>query len=250
MRLRGRNALVTGATGGIGAATATGLGSLGARVIVTYHSRPATATVNALRALGVDASALQVDAGSSADVRRSVAEAMETFGGPLHILVNNIGSLLLRSSVSDMTDEQWSRVVDINLTSCFRFTREAIPHMTDGWGRIVNVSSVSARNGGGPHASAYAAAKAGIEGFTRAVAIELAPLSITVNAVAPGFVAGTTQVSAFVDDLSAKELAAKTLVGHAGRPGDVASAIILLASDAGAYITGEVIQVNGGRYLA
>jgi 3-oxoacyl-[acyl-carrier protein] reductase len=250
MDLSGRNAIVTGASGGIGAATAKALGVLGARVVVTYHSRPADETVAAIVAAGTDATAVKVDAIDSRQVQRAVDEAIAFFGAPLHILVNNIGSLLVRAPVVETTDAQWRAILDLNLTSCFHFSRAAIPHMTGGWGRIVNVSSMSARNGGGPNAAVYAAAKAGVEGLTRALAKELASQSITVNAVSPGYVAGTAQVSRFIDEKAAAELPALTLVGRAGRPEDIAAAITLLASDAGGYVSGEVIQVNGGRYFA
>jgi 3-oxoacyl-[acyl-carrier protein] reductase len=247
--LEGASALVTGATGGIGAACAALLAGSGARVAVTFHERPPDATVAAVRRAGSEALPIRLDALDPASVDAAMARVRAWLGGPLHVLVNNAGSLHRRAPLEETTDAIWQEIIELNLGSMFRVTRAAAPLMTAGWGRIVSVSSLSAHDGGGPGAAPYAAAKAGVEGLTRALAKELAPRGITVNAVAPGYVAGTAQVAPFVSADEHTMLAEATLVGRAGTPEDVAAAIVHLASAAGGYISGSVLHVNGGRYL-
>ena len=236
-----RVALVTGASRGIGRAIAKRLLADGLFVVGTATSADGVALVEA--ELGEQGSgvALCIDDESVADV---LDDVVARFGAPL-VLVNNAGvtqdNLLLR-----MTPAQWDGVVGTNLTGLYRVVRPLLRGMMRArWGRIVNLSSVVAQMGNAGQVN-YAAAKAGIEGFTRALAREVGSRGITVNAVAPGFV-DTDMTSALGEEQRAA-MVSRTALGRMGTAEDVAGAVSFLASDAAAYITGEVLHVNGGLY--
>jgi 3-oxoacyl-[acyl-carrier protein] reductase len=248
--LSGCVALVTGGAVGIGRSIAVNLASAGADVAISWlsHEDEGKAAAQEIERLGRRAAGFRLDATSGEEVSDAVAEVVRTLGR-LDICVNNAGGLIGRFDLDGMTDEQWERVLAVNLTSAFHCTRSALQYMADG-GRIVNVSSLAAFNGGGAGGVAYATAKAGLCGFTRALAKELAPRKITVNAVAPGFVLDTPFHETFTAPALQEKIAGSIALGRAGQPADVAAAVTWLCSPAASWITGEVIQVNGGHYFA
>jgi 3-oxoacyl-[acyl-carrier protein] reductase len=248
--LTGTRALVTGAGHGIGRAIAVGLAAAGADVAVHFgHSADAAVdTAAAIEALGRRAKAFQADVTVTSDVDRLVDEAAGFLGG-LDVLVCNAGHLIARVPVAEMTDEHFAAVVDVNLTATFRTCRAALPHLAAAdHPRIVTMSSLAAHNGGGPGSVPYAAAKAGIRGFTKALAKEVAGDGITVNAVAPGFIAGTAFHDTFTAPEAQQAMAAGLPIGRAGTPEDVAAAVLYLASPAAGFITGTTIDIDGGAW--
>jgi 3-oxoacyl-[acyl-carrier protein] reductase len=247
--LIGRTALVTGGNTGIGRAIARTLAKAGADVAITYFSNADEQTVAEIRGMGRTAAAAQLDATDSAAVNRVVPELARALGGHIDILVNNAGHLIGRMAVAEMTDEHWHNVLDVNLSSAFYCARAALPFMNTGWGRIVQMSSLAGRNGGGTGAVAYGAAKAGLFGFTRGLAKEVAAQGITVNAVAPGLILDTPFHEKFTPPESQQATIASLPVKRAGLPDDVAGAVLFLVSDMAGFITGEVTEINGGAWF-
>ena len=249
VNLRGKTALVTGGARDIGRAVALKLADCGASVVVNYYRSAdhAEALVADVGARGGSAAAVRADVTRSADVARLVDAARSAFGGGIDILVNNAGGLVARRKIEEMDEAFWDEVMAINLKSVFLVTRAALPHMPDG-AAIVNLSSLAARDGGGGGAIAYSTAKGGVLTFTRALSKELAPRKIRVNCVSPGLIA-TTFHDTFTRPEVRQAVAARTSLGREGRPEDVADAVLFLASDASAYITGESIEINGGLYF-
>lgn len=246
--LKGSRALVTGAGHGIGRAVATALAAAGADVAVHYHSsaEQAAQTVSAVEALGRRAKAFRADVTVTEEVDRLVEDTVGFLGG-LDVLVCNAGHLVGRAVVAEMTDEHFARVVDLNLTSTFRTCRAALPHLVaSGQGRIVTMSSLAAHNGGGPGSAPYAAAKAGVRGFTKALAREVAASGVTVNAVAPGFIKGTAFHDTFTAPEAQRALEAGIPVGRGGTPEDVAATVVHLASPAAGFLTGTTVDIDGG----
>jgi NAD(P)-dependent dehydrogenase (short-subunit alcohol dehydrogenase family) len=248
--LTGARALVTGAAHGIGRAIALALAEAGADVAVHYgHSADeAEKTAADITALGRRAKTFAGDVRDSAQVNTFVADAVEFLGG-LDVLVTNAGHLVGRSPVADMTDEHWHSVIDVNLSSTFYTCRAALSSLEASGGRIVTMASVAAHNGGGPGAVAYGAAKAGVVGFTKALAKEVGPKGITVTSVAPGFIANT----AFHDTFTSAEAQAANVnsipVGRAGTPEDVAAAVVYLSSPAARFLSGATLDITGAQWL-
>lgn len=244
--LDGRRALITGGGTGIGAGIALALARAGADVAVHHFTSAPNDVVAQVSALGRGCVALRADLTSSVEATALVDAAAAELGG-LDILVANAGHLVGRARVAEMTDEHWAAVFAVNVSSAFYVARAAIPHLTrSAAGRIVTMSSLASENGGGAGAVAYAAAKAAVNGFTQALAKELAPNGVTVNAVAPGFIEGTPFHDTFTADSARSGIIAGIPLGRGGTPDDVASAVEYLASERAGFITGQVIDVNGG----
>jgi 3-oxoacyl-[acyl-carrier protein] reductase len=249
--LSSKVALITGAGGGIGLATAIELARRGAAVAVNYRrSRDAAeGLVSSLASSGARAQAFGADVTRAADVNRLVADVDAAFGR-IDILVNNAGDLVERRDLASMTEEVFRQVMDVNVLSTFLCCQAVARGMTArGSGVIVNMSSLAAHNGGGPGAFAYAAAKAAVIAMTKGLARELAPKGVRVNCVSPGLIGGTAFHGRFTpkDAFAAAE---KTVpIARAGRPDEVASVIAFLASDEASYLTGETIEINGGLLM-
>jgi 3-oxoacyl-[acyl-carrier protein] reductase len=247
--LMGKKALVTGGNTGIGRAVSLALARCGADIAFTYyqHGDEAEQTRTDILALGRQAFAYALDVTDSAQVKTVVAQAAAALGGRLDILVNNAGSLVKRVPLLEMSDELWRQVLNLNLTSVFYVTRSVAPYLNNG-GRVVNMSSLAGHNGGG--AGAYATAKGGLITLTRGFAKELAPRNITVNAVAPGLILGTWFHKTFSSPEVIKAQTAGIALGRPGAPEEVAGAVLYYVSDLGAFVTGDVTDVNGGSWFA
>jgi 3-oxoacyl-[acyl-carrier protein] reductase len=243
--LDGKVALVTGASRGIGRAIALRLAARGARVACVATTAERAAEVQAAcQALGAQAMAYGVDVSASAPVSELVASVQKELGG-LDILVNNAGitrdQLLLR-----MTEEDFDRVVDVNLKGTFNFIRAAARTLMKSHGRIVNITSVVGVTGNAGQAN-YAASKAGVIGLTRSVAKELASRGVCVNAIAPGFIA--TDMTSAIDPKAAEALTNMIPLARIGAPEEIAAAVDFLCGPGGAYITGQTLIIDGGLSL-
>lgn len=245
--LRGEVALVTGASRGIGRAILECLSHAGATVVGTATTEAgATGISQRLQELGAPGGGLVLDVRDRAGCDTLVEEVGKRYQ-KLSILVNNAGitadMLALR-----MRDDEWDAVIDTNLTGAFRLSRACMRGMMKAkWGRVINISSVVGSSGNAGQAN-YAAAKAGLEGMTRALARELGSRNITVNCVAPGFV--DTDMTRALTQQQTQALLGQIALGRLGQTGEVAAAVLFLASAAGAYITGSTLHVNGGMYMA
>jgi len=248
IRLNGRTALVTGAATGIGRATALALGAAGANVVVNHLGRPedAEAVVRELELGGSEALAVEADVSNSAQVARLVHAAQARFGA-IDILVNNAG-VLLQKPFLEMAEADWDRVLDTDLKSVFLCCRAALPAMVErGEGCIINVASELGYLGRAEY-TAYTAAKAGVITLTRALAREFAP-AIRVNAIAPGPVAtDMLDPSVMSPEMIRKE--ADIPMGRVGRPEEIASTAVFLASDHASFYCGQVLSPNGGSLMA
>lgn len=239
----GSVAIVTGSSKGIGRAVATKLAELGAKIVINYRTdvRAAEQAVAELRKMS-DAISIQADTSNAEQAQSLIGEASRRFGR-VDILVNNAG-ITRPAKLVDMDYGAWRAVIDTALDSCFLVTRAALPGMIErGHGRIVNISSAYGLTGSYGQTN-YCAAKAGVIGFTKALALETAKQGITVNAVAPGLIA--TDMAAAVPEKISQRIVAQTPMGRMGQPAEVASLVAYLASDEAAYITGQVVSVNGG----
>jgi len=250
MSLHGAVALVTGASSGIGRATAEALAREGARVGVNYHKnqKGAEQAVEIIRKAGGEALAIRADV-TRADEVQTLVEAVRKQWGRIDILVNNAGDMIARQTLADMTEKYWDEIMNLNLKSAFFLTKAVWEEMAARKsGSIINVSSIAARNGGGLGSAAYAAAKGGLLTYTKGLAKELAPHGIRVNAVAPGVIA-----TPFHERLSSAEMMQKLVagipLGRAGTSEEIADVIVFLASPAARYITGETVEVNGGMLM-
>jgi 3-oxoacyl-[acyl-carrier protein] reductase len=203
-----------------------------------------------IRSFGGDAAAFRADVTDVEEIARLVSEVEERFGGTVDVLVNNAGTLVGRSPIEEMSEELYTRIMDVNLKSAVFVSQKVIPGMkSKGFGRIINLTSVAAHNGGGQGAAIYAASKAAIIAFTKGLAKELAPQGITVNAVAPGFIGQTAFHATYTTD-EARTATVKTIpLQREGTPDDVAGTILYLATDLASYVTGETIEINGGMLM-
>ena len=252
LNLEGKTAFVTGGNIGIGKAVSIALARCGADVALTYYSHQSEGeeTAKAIESMGRKAYAYQLDATDGEQVKEVVGQVADALGGHIDILMNNAGHLVARSPIVDMTDEHWFKTMNVNVTSTFYCTRAVLPYMNTGWGRIVNMSSLAARNGGGNGATAYAASKGAIIAFTRGLCKEVADQGITVNAVAPGLILETPFHETFNTDAGIQAAINSTPLKRGGTPDDVANAVLYFVSELGSFITGEIIEINGGMYFA
>jgi 3-oxoacyl-[acyl-carrier protein] reductase len=245
--LTNKVALVTGASQGIGRETALALARAGAKVAVAARNEEKLAAlVSEITATGAEALALKMDVANADEVKAGFKQLLEKFAR-LDILVNN--AAITRDGLAmRMKQDDWDAVIRTNLTGAHLCIQQALPPMMKARaGRIINITSVVAQSGNAGQAN-YVAAKAGLIGLTKAIAIEIASRNITVNAVAPGFI--ETPMTDVLSDAVKEELKKRIPLGRMGSPRDVTSAIIFLASDEAAYITGHVLNVNGGMHLA
>jgi acetoacetyl-CoA reductase/3-oxoacyl-[acyl-carrier protein] reductase len=256
-RMHGRVAFVTGGTRGIGAAISRSFAEQGAVVAAGYgrDAEHAGELVAQLRDAGFEASIHRGNVGSAEDCRRSVAEVLERHGR-LDVLVNNAG-ITIDKTVLKMTDEDWYKVLAVNLSGAFFMSQAALPHMIErGTGRIINISSIIGSTGNIGQAN-YAASKSGLFGLTKTLAREAAfqlqragklsenSVGLTVNAVAPGFIA--TEMLEHIPEKVLERIKAQIPVGRLGRPDEIARVVHFLASDHSSFITGTVVHVNGGQ---
>ena len=243
--LDGKVALVTGARGGIGLATARALAAEGAKLVLGDVAS-LDETVRQLGAAPSDVVGVTLDVTSAADAEAAVKTALDTFGR-LDILVNNAG-VGKPAPLAEVTGELWDWIIDINLKGAFICARAAAPKLTSG-GCIVNIASLAGRASSPSMACAYSASKAGLLGLTRHLAKELAPRGIRVTAVNPGVV-----ITPLATDNYSAELLARTIeavpMGRAAQPEEIASVVVFLASDAASYVTGASLDVNGGIFMA
>lgn len=248
--LTATTALVTGAGHGIGRAVAEALAGAGADVVVHYGNTAdgAETTVKQIEALGRRAIAVQADVVEPAAVERLIEQTLEFGGGVLDILVHNAGHLVQRSAIAEMSPDLWHRVIDVNLTSTYLVCRAALPPLRRSTrGRVVTMSSLAAHSGGGQGSAAYAAAKAGVLGFTKGLAKEVAADGITVNALAPGFIGGTAFHDTFTPLEAQRAMVSGIPMGRPGTPQDVAGAVLFLVSDLAGFVTGQTVDINGGQ---
>ena len=242
--LSGKTALVTGASGGIGGAIAKALHTQGAAVILSGTRAEALEQLKA--ELGGRAFVAQANLSDPASVEALPKAAEAAAGAPIDILVNNAGitrdNLFMR-----MKDEEWDQVIQVNLTAAFRLSRAVLRNMMKKrWGRIVQITSVVGATGN-PGQANYAAAKAGLVGMTKSLAAEVASRNITVNAVAPGFI--QTAMTDVLTDQQKQAIATRIPLGRMGMAAEIAAAVVYLASEEAAYVTGETIHVNGGMAM-
>ncbi|RYY75499.1 MAG: 3-oxoacyl-ACP reductase FabG [Gammaproteobacteria bacterium] len=247
MSINEKVALVTGASRGIGAAIAEQLGKAGAIVIGTATSESGAEKISARFAeIGIRGAGKVLNVTDGDSVAALLKSVTEEFGAP-SILVNNAGitkdNLLMR-----MSDEEWFDVINTNLSAVYRLSKGVLRGMMKArWGRIINISSVVGSMGN-PGQSNYAATKAGVSGFARSLAAEVGSRNITVNTVAPGFI--DTDMTKVLPEEQKQQLLSRIPLGRLGSPEEIAAVVVFLAGDAGGYISGETIHVNGGMYMS
>jgi len=244
--MKNRIAFVTGASRGIGRACALALSEAGAKVVLAARNlQKLEETATVIREAGREAFIVEVDLGSEESIREAFAKTAKEFG-PVEILVNNAG--ITRDGLAvRMKRADWDAVVDTNLTGSFLCIQQVLQSMMRArWGRIINITSVVGRMGNAGQAN-YSASKAGLIGLTKSLAQEMGSRGITVNAVAPGFV--ETDMTSVLPDAVKEKLLGTIPLKRIGAPEDVAAAVAYLASDGAAYVTGHVLDVNGGLYM-
>jgi 3-oxoacyl-[acyl-carrier protein] reductase len=243
-------ALITGASSGIGAATASLFAELGAKVAIGYHSNRTGAgqVQHRIRDAGGKAISIHADMRKSAEIQSMVKGVVEQLG-PIDVLVNNAGSLLRRMKVGEFDESTWNEIFNLNLTSAALCSHAVASCMIERRrGVIINVVSIAGRNGGGPGAGPYAAAKGGLITYTKSLAKELAPHGVRVNAISPGVI-DTPFHEVFSTPEMMRNFVATIPLGRVGTAAECANVIAFLASDAASYVVGETIEVNGGQLM-
>lgn len=242
--------LITGASTGIGAEFAKGFAASGAKVVINYLNSKASADhlVQEIQKAGGTAIAIKADVTSSSDVKALFETAIEEFG-KIDILINNAGALVKRMPFADLQEEVWDQTYNLNVKSVFLCSKEAYPIMKqNGGGSIINISSIAARNGGGPGALHYSSAKGAVLTLTKGMAKEFLPAGIRVNAISPGVIS-----TPFQDKFTPAEIREGFLkgipMGREGLPAEIVGTALFLASDFASYICGETIEINGGQLM-
>jgi acetoacetyl-CoA reductase len=243
-----RNVLVTGGMGGLGESICTKMADAGYQVVVTYSpgNTKAPEWLDAMRERGYKFQAYQCDVGDF-DSCASAVKKIEAEIGPVDVLVNNAG-ITRDMTFKKMTKADWDAVLRTNLDSVFNMTKHVMEGMLErNWGRVINVSSVNGQKGAFGQTN-YSAAKAGMHGFTKALALEVAKKGVTVNTISPGYI-GTKMVTAIREDILNDKIIPQIPIGRLGKPEEVAGLIIYLASDEAAFVTGANISINGGQHM-
>ena len=245
--LKGRIAIVTGAARGIGFAAAEKLAEEGASVVLGDLNEPLVQeAAGRLKAKGYEALAVRMDVGRNDSIREAIAAAVKAFGG-IDIVVNNAG-ILSALSIEEMTREEWDKVLNVNLGGTFFVIQAALPFLKKSQNpRIINISSLTGRNGGFEGSMCYAASKGGVISITRGMARRLAPFNITVNAVCPG-PTETEILKGYTSEAQERQRNV-SLLRRLGQPEEIAAAICYLASTEAAFVTGAMLDVNGGAYM-
>ncbi|MFD0710893.1 SDR family NAD(P)-dependent oxidoreductase [Paenibacillus sp. GCM10027626] len=249
--LTGQLALVTGGSGGIGGAVAEKLASGGAMVAVHYlrNREQAEETVHRIQEAGGQAAAFHADLSDVRQIDSLVKEVYATFGVSVDLLINNAGQMSRRASITEITEDYYSQMMDVNFKSCVFLSKAVLPYMLEKErGSIVNIASLAAHNGGGAGVAMYAAAKGAMLTFTKNAAKEFAGKGIRVNAVTPGVIANTPN-DRFKTEEIRRSIIAGIPLGREGLPEDVANAVLFLISELSAFITGETLEVNGGMFM-
>ena len=250
MKVQGKVAIVTGGARDLGRAISVKLAAEGAKVCVNYfdNEQDAKDTLDIISKAGGEAIMVQGDMTKAADVQRLVGEIVKAFGEQIDILVNVVGGIVGRKTITEQDEKWYDFLMDVNMRSCWLCTREVVPHMSNG-GSIVNFSSLAARDGGGPGASMYATAKAAVMTFTRSMAKELGPQNIRCNALCPGTIA-----TSFHDRFNTPENRERMRQGYPlrreGTAQEVADLVCFLASSESSYLTGTNIDINGGSFFS
>ena len=241
--------LITGASTGIGASTAIEFGKTGASVVVNYNSseNEARKVAETINSMGGKAIPVKADVSKKEDALQLVNKTIEEFG-KIDVLVNNAGGLLERRSIEEMDESLWDKVMDLNVKSIYLVSQAALSSLKKQKGKIVNISSIAGRNGGGPGAAVYASSKGAVTTLTKAMAKEFLKFGILVNAVNPGVIS-----TPFHDRFTAPEVREgfkKTIpLGREGKPEEIAFGILFLASPFAGYMVGETLEINGGMYM-
>lgn len=249
VNLEGKVAIVTGGARDIGRQVSLRLAKQGAKVCLNYFDNPEDAdeTLKLISEAGGTAIKVQGDMTKTEDISRLVSTCVENFGSQIDILVNVVGGLVGRKTIDEMDENFWDFVVTLNMKTVFMVTKAVVPYMKEGTS-IVNFASQAARDGGGPGASAYAAAKGGVLTYTKSLAKELGLRGIRVNAVSPGMI-NTTFHDLFTKPEVRQKVAASTPLRREGEAREVADLVVYLASDNSSFITGASIEINGGAYF-
>ncbi|HIJ62649.1 MAG TPA: acetoacetyl-CoA reductase [Rhodospirillaceae bacterium] len=243
-----RIALVTGGMGGLGEAICIKLAALGDRVITTYSPSNTTAKdwLRKMNDMGYGFRAYPCDVMAYDSAKACVAEIVKD-AGPIDVLVNNAG-ITRDLTFKKMTKDDWDAVIHTNLDSVFNMTKQVMDGMIDrGWGRVINISSVNGTKGAFGQTN-YAAAKAGMHGFTKSLALEVAKKGVTVNTISPGYI-GTKMVMAIPEDVLESKILPQIPMSRLGKPDEVAGLVAYLASDEAAFVTGANISINGGQHM-
>ncbi|NGF55595.1 glucose 1-dehydrogenase [Parapedobacter sp. SGR-10] len=246
MKLKNKVAIVTGGARDIGREVSLKLAREGAKVVVNYFGNEDNAkeTLRLIKEAGGEAIAVKGDMTKREDIENLVQSAVNQYGSQIDVLVNVAGGLVARKTTEEMDEDFWHYVLDLNLTSVFLAVKNTLPYMPQG-GAIVNLSSLAGRDGGGAGASAYATSKGALMTYTRALAKELGPKGIRVNAVAPGMIA-TTFHDTFTKPEARTNTANATPLRREGQAKEVADLVVYLASDEASFVTGTNVDINGG----
>ncbi|MFS1522983.1 SDR family NAD(P)-dependent oxidoreductase [Microbulbifer sp. 2304DJ12-6] len=249
MKLNNKVAIVSGGARDIGKAVSLKLAAEGAKVVINYFSNNQTAdeTLAEIKQAGGEAIIVQGDMTKQTDVACLVGTARETYGPDVDILVNVTGGLVERRMITEVDEDFFSKVIALNLNSTFLLTKAVVPYMNGG--AIINLASQAGRDGGGPGASVYATSKGAVMTFTRAMAKELGPQNIRVNALCPGMIS-TTFHDVFTKDAVRANVASATPLKREGKASEVADAVAYLASDEASFLTGTNVDINGGLFFS